>query len=108
MLSLLRPTGWRLFWFGALVVLTLGAGVQGWTPPHLAPKPPLYDLLRPLPLWPLWVFLMLPIMIPFSLMQRFISQWGIDLRGGWWLVQLSYYYLAAGLLTAGMGRLRRR
>ena len=27
------------------------------------PKPPLYDLLQPFPIWPVWMFLLMPLAV---------------------------------------------
>ncbi len=90
------------------MTLAIGASIQGWTPMQMEPKPLIYEYLQPLPLWPVWVALLLPIMVLFGVVHRLILPWGVDLRGGWWLVQIAYYYLVACALTALGTRLQGR
>ena len=38
-----------------------GGHIQAWAFSDVPPKPPLYDRLRPFPIWPIWVFLLMPL-----------------------------------------------
>src|SRR5436309_63063 len=85
-----------LLLFAVFVALTCGAYVQAWGfSDSLEPKPPLYDLLEPLPLWSLWLVLM----IPMALLNAPLRAVGMDLLAGSGvrepIVSLAYLYVVA-------------
>jgi len=60
----------RAIAFVVLGLIAAGGQVQGWTfSDGTVPKPPLYDLLAPLPLWEAWALLIAPLallVLPFT------------------------------------------
>ena len=60
----LKPDRRKLLLFVGLLLLVLGGSIQSWAfTDGLRPQPPYYDLLGPLPLWPLAVLLLTPLLI---------------------------------------------
>lgn len=110
----LWPEWRKLLLFAILIAIAIGGRIQAWafvddvmpTPP----KPPLYDLLRPFPLWAIWMYLLAPLVLlswPLRLL-------GLDvMRGGPWVfiaANLIYFYPLSYLAITGFdwikGRLR--
>ncbi len=60
-LQFLKPDWRRALLFGLFAFIAIGGHIQSWAFSDVPPKPPLYDLLRPLPIWPMWVTLLLPL-----------------------------------------------
>jgi hypothetical protein len=98
----LKPEWRRLVLFALLVVIAVGGKIQAWAFSDLPPKPPLYDLLRPLPIWPIWMLLL----VPLALVTYPLRWVGIDVMGGPpWLfmtANLVYFYLLSCLVMAGL------
>ncbi|HOG46388.1 MAG TPA: hypothetical protein PLJ35_09065 [Anaerolineae bacterium] len=113
---MLQPDWRKLFLFAVLIAIAIGAHIQTWAfvddMPHPPPKPPLYDLLRPLPLWALWIFLQAPL----ALLLWPLRLLGLDVMRGdlWWfrVAGIIYFYLLSCLVVAVLdwlkGRLRRQ
>ena len=89
----LKPDWRRLILFAIFVAVAVGGSIQAWAFSDIPPKPPLYDQLRPFPVWPMWMFLLIPLAL-LALPLKFI---GIDLMGGppWLFItaNLIYFYL---------------
>jgi hypothetical protein len=104
----LRPEWRRLLLFAILVAIAAGGQIQAWAFSDLPPKPPLYDLLRPLPIWPIWMLLLMPL----ALVTWPLRLVGIDVMAGPpWLfltANLLYFYLLACLAMAGLDWVRAR
>jgi hypothetical protein len=104
----LRPEWRRLLLFAILVAIAAGGQIQAWAFSDLPPKPPLYDLLRPLPIWPIWMLLLMPL----ALVTWPLRSVGIDVMAGPpWLfltANLLYFYLLACLAMAGLDWVRAR
>ena len=85
-LSFLKPTPKSLALFAVLAFICVGGAIQSYAfiddIPEV-PKPPLYDLLKPLELWVPWIFLAAPVHLLGSL---------LDL---WWL--LDYFPRLGGV-----------
>lgn len=103
----LKPTFGKLLLLALFILIMMGGRIQAWAFSDMPPKPPLYDLLRPFPIWPLWMLLLAPLallVLPLRLV-------GIDVMGGpAWLflfANLAYFYLLSCLLAAGAGWARR-
>jgi hypothetical protein len=98
-MQFLKPEWRRLLLFAVLVAIMVGGQIQAWVFSDLPPKPPLYDLLRPLPIWPLWMLLLAPL----ALLSWPLRLVGLDLMGGpAWLfltANLVYFYLLACTLV---------
>ena len=92
----------RLLLVAVLVAIALGGNIQAWAFSDVPPKPPLYDLLRPFPIWPVWMLLLMPLVLV-SWPLRFA---GIDVMGGRpWLflaANLIYFYLLSCLVIVGL------
>ena len=93
---------WRKFLlFAIFIAIAVGGKIQAWAFSDVPPKPPLYDLLRPFPIWPLWMFLLMPLAL-LVLPLRFV---GIDVMGGppWLFItaNLAYFYLLSCLIVVG-------
>ena len=84
--SFLKPTTKSLAIFTLLVFICIGGAIQSYAfiddIPEI-PKPPLYDLLKPLELWTPWIFFTFPIHLLGSLL------------GLWWL--LKYFPKLGGI-----------
>lgn len=97
--QVLQPDWRRLILFALFVAVAFGGMIQAWAFSDMPPKPPLYDLLRPFPIWPIWMFLLMPLAL-FALPLRLV---GIDLMGGPpWLfttANLIYFYLLSCLVV---------
>jgi hypothetical protein len=106
----LKPEWRRLLLFALFLAIAVGGKIQAWAFSDLPPKPPLYDLLRPLPIWPIWMFLLLPL----ALVTYPLRLVGIDVMAGspWLFItaNLIYFYLLSCLVMAGLdwARARRR
>lgn len=91
----LKPNWRRLIPFAIFVAIAVGGKIQAWAFSDMPPKPPLYDLLRPFPIWPMWMFLLMPLAL-LALPLRLI---GIDLMSGppWLFItaNLIYFYLVS-------------
>jgi len=100
----LKPDWRRALLFGLFAFIAIGGHIQSWAFSDVPPKPPLYDLLSPLPLWPVWVILLLPLAL-LSLPLRVV---GLDLMAGpFWLFAAAnglYFYLLSCTLVAGFDR----
>lgn len=107
-LSWLRPRRSTLALFAALYLLVLGGSMQAWMfTDGFAPKPLLYDLLAPLPLWPLGVLVLAPLAVLTSPFARA----GTDLLSpdswpGMLAVGL-YLYVISAALSSFAGRVTR-
>jgi hypothetical protein len=104
----LKPEWRRLLLFTIFMAIAVGGRIQAWAFSDVPPKPPLYDLLRPFPVWPLWMLLLMPLALV-SLPLRLL---GIDVMGGapWLFIManLSYFYLLSCLVIAGFDWARAR
>jgi len=111
-----RPDWRKLLLFAVLIAIAIGGHIQTWAfvddVPNPPPKPPLYDLLRPLPLWVLWIYSL----VPLALLLWPLRLLGLDVmrRAPWASVIASpiYFYLLSCLVIAALdwivGRLRPR
>ena len=104
----LMPNWRKIPLFTIFTLIAVGGHIQSWAFSDVPPKPPLYDLLRPLPIWPMWVFLQFPLMIV-SLPLKII---GLDVMAGhFWLfvaAQALYFYLLSCLLVVSFERYKAR
>jgi hypothetical protein len=98
----LKPDWRKLLLFALFVLVALGGRIQAWAFSDQPPKPALYDLLKPLPIWPLWMLLLMPL----ALVSWPLRLAGIDIMGGpAWLFMASnlvYFYALACLLIGGL------
>ena len=98
----LKPEWRRILLFAIFVAIAMGGKIQAWAFSDIPPKPPLYDLLRPFPIWPMWMFLLIPLALV-SLPLRFV---GVDVMGGapWLFItaNLIYFYLLSCLVIVGL------
>ena len=108
MRGLLRPDARKLLLFGLLLAVGLGGWVQAWVFTDSPGRPALYDLLEPLPLWPLWLMLLAPL----ALLAWPLRSIGLDVMGGppwlFWAAVVAYDYLLACLVVAAWEWVRRR
>jgi uncharacterized membrane protein len=95
----LKPNGGKLFLFVIFIAIMAGGQIQAWSFSDVPPKPPLYDLLRPFPIWPLWMLLLVPLTL-IVLPLRWI---GIDVMGGsawpFIIANIAYFYLLSCLIV---------
>lgn len=93
----LKPDWRKALLFAAFALIVVGGHIQAWAFSDVPPKPPLYDLLRPFPLWPMWVELLFPLII-LSMPLRII---GLDIMSGHFLLFVAanglYFYLLSCL-----------
>jgi hypothetical protein len=89
--------------FALFLAIAMGGMIQAWAFHDVAPKPPPYDLLRPFPIWPVWMLLLLPL----ALLTLPLKLLGLDAMGGpYWLflaANLAYCYLLSCLIVAAWG-----
>ena len=86
----LRPDWKKLVLFGVLVFIAYAGFVQSWVfsgKDAGLPKPFLYDLLNPIPFWPIWMYLITPIFILTGGTLNFAPPWIF------WIVNFVYFYL---------------
>jgi len=106
MKRLLWPDGKRLLLFALFLAMAMGGMIQAWAFSDVPPKPALYDLLRPLPIWPLWMLLLAPL----ALLSAPLRLLGLDLMEGSYglfvVANLAYFYLLSCLIVAACGWLR--
>jgi uncharacterized membrane protein len=98
----LKPSGGKFFLFAIFIAIMVGGQIQAWAFSDVPPKPPLYDLLRPFPIWPMWMFLL----VPLALIVLPLRMIGIDIMGGpaWLFIiaNIAYFYLLSCLIVAGL------
>jgi hypothetical protein len=100
-LRFVKPDGRKLALLGVCILIGLGGWIQSWgfSDGLAGPKPPLYDTLRPFPLWPVWVYLLTPV----ALLGLPLRLFGVDLLNahGWALtaVNLVDFYLVSCVLV---------
>lgn len=105
----LKPDCRKGLLFVLFLLLAAGGQIQAWAfSDDPATKPPLYDLLRPLPLWFAWVITMVPL---FGLMAILRSLgWnysGAGLNVAYRIALVVYYYLLACALVGLVDLVRR-
>ncbi|MGD2159288.1 MAG: hypothetical protein PVG32_20595 [Anaerolineales bacterium] len=102
----LKPDWRKLILFALFAAIAVGGKIQAWAFSDIPPKPPLYDLLRPFPIWPLWMFLL----IPLALLAWPLRLVGLDLMGGppWLFItsNVIYFYLLACFIVSAVDWLR--
>ncbi len=92
----IKPDWRKLVLFSVLLLIAAGGQIQSWGfSDDPATKPPLYDLLRPLPLWFLWVLTMLPLFLLLAPLRELTPEINPQLGRFWWIGLVSYYYLGA-------------
>jgi hypothetical protein len=105
----LKPDWRKLVLFVLLLLITIGGQIQSWRfDDDPATKPPLYDLLRPLPLWFLWVLIMIPLFLLAAPLRQLASEIDLDLGRFWWLAMVAYDYLIACTVVSLFDWVRRR
>jgi hypothetical protein len=101
-LQVLKPGLGKLLLFVFFIAIMMGGQIQAWAFSDVPPKPPLYDLLQPFPIWPIWMFLL----VPLALLVLPLQVVGIDVMGGpaWLFIIASivYFYLLSCLIVAGI------
>jgi hypothetical protein len=106
MRTLLTPTWGRVVVTAVFCLTAAGAFAQTWA--GVPPKPPLYELLRPLSLADTWGNLVFPAVI----LSAFLTIAGLDVKAAdLWLLSVAhgvYFYSLASLLVAAFGRYRSR
>jgi len=100
---LLRPDWRRILLFGIFLAIAMGGMIQAWAFHDVPPEPPLYNLLRPFPIWPLWMLLLAPLAL-LALPLRLV---GLDVMGASYALfvaaNLAYFYLLSCLVVVGCG-----
>jgi len=108
MKEFLKPDWRKVLLFAVFALIAVGGHIQAWAFSDVPPKPPLYDLLRPFPLWPMWVELLFPLII-LSLPLRIV---GLDVMAGHFLLFVAanvlYFYFLSCLLVVSFDRYRNR
>jgi hypothetical protein len=106
LIKFLKPDWRKLMLFTIFAAIAVGGKIQAWAFSDIPPKPPLYDLLQPFPIWPLWMFLL----IPLALLAWPLRLVGLDLMGGppWLFITANviYFYLLACFLVSAADWLR--
>ena len=99
----LKPDSRKIVLFAIFLAIAIGGKIQAWAFTDVPPKPPLYDLLRPFPIWPMWMFLLMPLAL-LALPLRFL---GLDVMGGpaclFIVANVTYFYLLCCLVVATLG-----
>ena len=107
-LRYVQPDWRKLVLFALLIAIAAGGKIQAYAFSGGPDKPLLYDLLRPFPIWPLWMFLLLPL----ALLSWPLRLAGVDpLHGPAWLfiaANIAYFYLLSCLVVVAVDWLRTR
>ena len=105
----LQPNWRKVLACVALAVIAVGAQIQTWAFSEIGPKPLLYDLLSPFPLWPLWIYL---ILTPLDVLSSPLKLVGFNIISGpyWAFAAASgiYCYLLSCLLVVSFDRYAKR
>jgi hypothetical protein len=103
-----RPDWRKILLFAIFVAIAIGGKIQAWAFTDVPPKPPLYDLLRPFPIWPIWMFLLMPL----ALLALPLRLLGLDVIGGpsWLFIvaNITYFYLLSCLMVTGFRWIKAR
>ena len=99
--QVLRPDWRKILLFAIFVAIAIGGEIQAWA--DVPPKPPLYDLLhdllRPFPIWLIWM----PLVMPLALLAYPLRLLGLDVIGGpYWLyivANITHLYLLSCLVV---------
>jgi len=104
----LKPDWRKALLFAVFALIAVGGHIQSWAFSDVPPKPPLYDLLRPFPLWAMWVELLFTLII-LSLPLRIIG-FNIMTSPFWLFVVANglYFYLLSCLLVVSFDKYRNR
>jgi len=103
--NFLKPDWRKILLLTLFGFVSAGGEIQTWAFDEHNPqiKPPLYDLLRPLPLWFVWIVSLLPLLW----LSAFFRGIGLDpLKIGfdanllWRIALVCYYYLLSCLLVS--------
>jgi len=103
--NFLKPDWRKILLLTLFGLLSAGGEIQAWAFSEHDPqtKPPLYDLLRPLPFWLVYVVSILPLVW----LSAFFGSIGLDpLKAGfnanllWRMALVCYYYLLSCLLVS--------
>ncbi|MBG7609348.1 MAG: hypothetical protein IZT55_00640 [Anaerolineae bacterium] len=104
----LRPNREKIILLSLFMAIALGGMIQAWAFSDVPPKPPLYDFVRPLPIWSIWMFLLIPLAILSSPLKLF----GLNVMGGaswvFMTANLIYFYVLACFLSAIYGWIKDR
>jgi hypothetical protein len=96
----LKPGRATLALFLFLMAILIVGQIQAWAFSDTPPKPPLYDLLRPFPIRPVWMLVLAPLAF-FAWPSRVV---GVDIMGGpawvFLVANLTYFYLLSCLIVA--------
>jgi len=85
----LKPDWRKILIFAVFLFIAFAGSIQSWVfrgKDAGEPKPLFFDLLKPIPFWPIWVLLILPL--------TFIKGY----FGLFWVIQLIYFYLFSCLI----------
>jgi hypothetical protein len=98
----LKPNRWKVLLFVVFFLLVIGGYIQSWAfSDGFRPKSVLYDVLRPLSLWPLAVLLLAPLLLmSVPLMSLGIDLTSLDTWYGVSTVALYLYIVACGVNAA--------
>jgi hypothetical protein len=100
--QVLKPEWKKILLFLIFIAIAIGGKIQAWAFTDMPPKPLLYDWIRPFPIWPIWMLLLMPLAVlvyPLRLL-------GIDVMGGpAWLFLLAniiYFYILSCIIVSGL------
>ena len=98
--QVLKPDWKKILLFLIFVAIAIGGKIQAWAFTDMPPKPPLYDWIRPFPIWPICMLLLMPLALlvyPLRLLK-------VDVMGGpAWLFLLAnmiYFYILSCLIIS--------
>jgi len=110
-LNFIKPDKYTIIVFAILLFIMAGGHIQsyGFDDSEM-PAPPLYKELKPFPIWPLWMFLMVPLFIlAFTISVPLVFILGNDLTQTImgeittgpiaWGVMLVYFYMIACVVS---------
>lgn len=93
MVNFFKPNWQKILLFSVFMLIAVGGQIQTWAfDKDPQTKPPLYDLLKPLPLWLIWAFSIAPLIIIFAPFRSLALNIALDVNWLWWIVQVIYYY----------------
>lgn len=96
----IKPDWRKLALFGVLLLIAVGGQIQTWMfSDDPSTKPLLYDLLRPLPLWFLWILTMIPLFLLVAPLREVTPEINPQIGRFFWIGLVSYYYLGACVIV---------
>lgn len=103
--KIFQPTIIKIALFVLFMVIVAGGYIQTYAftdgEEYGLPKPPLYDLIDPIPFWPLWMMLSVPLFAVGSILSSILSASGVRILSStpfFFIGNIVYFYILASLV----------